>query len=174
MDTVLAGLKWQTCHVYLDDVVVFSSSFEERLTGLKGVLEAIRSEQLTIKPEKFHLGFQELKFLGHTVSAQGVRPDPEKTAALSSFPTPTDKKSVRRFLGLRAYCRRFVEGFTEIPEQLTRITKSGVPSSGLRSSKQCSMNSVAACKQPQCCRTSTKLVTRKSGQTPVTLVFGLS
>lgn len=103
MDTVLAGLKWQTCLVYLDDVVVFSATFEEHLTRLKGVLQAIRSADLTIKPEKCHLGFEELKFLGHIVSQQGIRPDPDKTSAVSSFPRPTDKKAVRRFLGLCAY-----------------------------------------------------------------------
>lgn len=127
MDTVLAGLKWQTCLVYLDDVVVFSSSFEEHLTRLRSVLEVIRTAELTIKPEKCHLEFQELKFLGHMVSAQGVRPDPEKTAAVSSFPIPTDKKAVRRFLVLCAYYRRFVEGFSGIAEPLTRLTKSDVP-----------------------------------------------
>lgn len=126
MDTVLAGLKWQTCLVYLDDVVVFSRTFAEHLSRLRRVLEAIRTAQLTIKPEKCHLGFQELKFLGHVVSCRGVRPDPEKTTAVASFPRPTDKKAVRRFLGLCAYYRRFVEGFSKIAEPLTRLTKDSV------------------------------------------------
>lgn len=123
MDTVLAGLKWQTCLVYLDDVVVFSSSFQEHMSRLRSVLEAIRAARLTIKPEKCHLGFRELKFLGHVVSSHGIRPDPEKTIAVASFPRPTDKKAVRRFVGLCAYYRRFVEGFSKIAEPLTRLTK---------------------------------------------------
>lgn len=127
MDTVLAGLKWQSCLVYLDDVVVFSASFEEHLYRLRLVLGAISSAGLTIKPEKCHFGYKQLRFLGHVISAEGVSPDPEKTAAVAGFPKPTDKKAVRRFLGLSAYYRRFVENFSDIAEPLTRLTKDDEP-----------------------------------------------
>ena len=82
---------------------------------------------MTIKPQKCHLGFHELLFLGHVVSSEGIRPDPEKTAAVAQFPTPMDKKAVRRFLGLCAYYRRFVKIFSKIAEPLTRLTKEDVP-----------------------------------------------
>lgn len=127
MDTVLAGLKWQSCLVYLDDVVIFSESFEEHLKRLRMVLEAIRSAELTLKPQKCHFGYEELKFLGHVVSADGVRPDPEKTAAVAAFPVPSDKRAVRRFLGLCAYYRRFIANFSKIAEPLTRLTRDDVP-----------------------------------------------
>lgn len=127
MDTVLADLKWQSCLVYLDDVVVFSASFSEHLKRLRQVLEAIRSANLTLKPQKCHFGYEELKFLGHLVSAEGVRPDPEKTTAVAAFPTPADKKSVRRFLGLCAYYRRFIGNFSKIAEPLTRLTRADTP-----------------------------------------------
>lgn len=100
MDTVLSGLKWQTCLVYLDDVIVFSRTFQQHLDRLSSVLQAIRSAAHTLKPEKCHFGYEELLFLGHVVSQAGVRPDPAKLDAVSKFRTPTDKKSIRRFLGL--------------------------------------------------------------------------
>ncbi|KAK8774213.1 hypothetical protein V5799_011257 [Amblyomma americanum] len=100
MDTVLAGLKWQICLVYLDDVVVFASNFEEHLKRLKTVLDAIKSSGLTLKAEKCHFVYEELLFLGHIVSKEGVRPEPQKTAAIEHFTPPADKKGVRRFLGL--------------------------------------------------------------------------
>ena len=90
MDTVLAGLKWQTCLVYLDDVVVFASSFDEHLRRLEAVLEAIKTSGLTLKPEKCRFAYEELLFLGHVISRDGVRPDPRKTAAIAGFPKPTD------------------------------------------------------------------------------------
>lgn len=126
MDTVLAGLKWQSCLVYLDDVVVFSATFDDHLKRLRQVLDAIRSANLTLKPQKCHFGYKELMFLGHVVSAEGVSPDPAKTAAVATFPTPTDKKGVRRFLGLCAYYRRFIENFSKIAEPLTRLTREDV------------------------------------------------
>lgn len=127
INTVLSGLKWQSCLVYLDDVVVFSSTFEQHMQRLRAVLDAIRTAGLTIKPEKCHFGFRELRFLGHIVSAEGVRPDPEKITAVEMFPKPRDKKAIRRFLGLCAYYRRFVENFSKIAEPLTRLTKEDVP-----------------------------------------------
>lgn len=126
MDTVLAGLKWQTCLVYLDDVVIFSSTFSDHLLRLRAVLQAIRSAGLTLKPTKCKFAYDELKFLGHVVSSAGVRPDPDKTAAVASFPTPSDKNAVRRFLGLCAYYRRFVPNFSHVAAPLTHLTKENV------------------------------------------------
>lgn len=127
MDTVLAGLKWQTCLVYLDDVVVFAASFEEHLRRLKAVLDAIKLSGLTLKPEKCRFAYHELLFLGHIISKDGVRPDPQKTAAIANFPQPHDKKAVRRFLGLCAYYRRFVRNFSRVAEPLTKLSKADVP-----------------------------------------------
>lgn len=127
MDTVLAGLKWKTCLVYLDDVVIFSRTFEEHMIRLREVLEALKSAGLTLNPNKCRFGYDELKFLGHIVSNKGVSVDPAKTTAVQAFPTPSDKKAVRRFLGLCAYYRRFVPSFSQIAAPLTYLTKDDVP-----------------------------------------------
>ncbi|XP_065308901.1 uncharacterized protein [Dermacentor albipictus] len=127
MDTVLAELKWQTCLVYLDDIVVFASTFDEHFARLESVLATINTAGLTIKPEKCYFWFQELKFLGHVVGPQGIRPDPDKLAAIAEFSPLTDKKAVQRFLGLWAYYRRFVEGFSRITQPLTQPTRDDVP-----------------------------------------------
>ena len=108
MDTVLSGLKWQSCLVYLDDVVVFSRDFDEHLRRLRAALQAIKTAGLSLKPTKCRFAYGELKFLGHVVNNKGVLPDPEKTRAVAAFTPPADKKAVRRFLGLCAYYRRFV------------------------------------------------------------------
>ena len=126
MDTVLSGLKWQSCLVYLDDVVVFSTTFEQHLQRLRAVLDALRTAGLSLKPEKCHFGYEELKFLGHVVSSDGIRPDPDKTRAVAAFPTPATKQDVRRFLGLCAYYRRFVPNFSKIAEPLHHLTRDNV------------------------------------------------
>lgn len=136
MDTVLAGLKWQTCLVYLDDVVIFACTFKEHLRRLRAVLEALKTAGLTLNPKKCRFAYDQLKFLGHVVSNEGVRADPEKTAAVSTFPRPSDKKAIRRFLGLCAYYRRFIRNFSHIAAPLTHLTKEDVPFEWKREQQQ--------------------------------------
>lgn len=112
--------------VYLDYVIVSSATFDEHLQRLQSVLRAIRSAGLTLKLEKCHFCFEKLQFLGHVVSYAGVRPDPEKIAAIEQFPLPSDKKAVRHFLGLCAYYRRFIANFARIASPLTHLTRDGV------------------------------------------------
>lgn len=121
MDTVLADLKWHTCLVYHDDVI-FARSFKEHLVRLESVLEAIQTSGLTLKREKCCFGYQEPKFFGHVISADGVLPDPAKTSAIANFPRTKDKKGARRSLGLCAYYQRFVKNFAKISEPLNCLT----------------------------------------------------
>lgn len=60
MDTMLAALKWQSCFVYLENIVVFASNFDEHLRRLRAVLQAIKNAGLTLKPTKFRFAFKEL------------------------------------------------------------------------------------------------------------------
>jgi len=78
MDMVLNGLTWQFCLVYLDDVVVFSSTFEDHLLRLQQVFDRFRSANLKLKASKCKLFQRQIKFLGNIVSAEGISPDPEK------------------------------------------------------------------------------------------------
>lgn len=80
-----------------------------------------------IKPQKCHFGFRDLLFLGHVISSEGVRPDPEKTATVLKFLKPTHKKAVHRFLGLCVYYGQFVENVLQIPETLMTLTKEDTP-----------------------------------------------
>ncbi|CAF4468437.1 unnamed protein product, partial [Didymodactylos carnosus] len=118
MDLVLRGLKWSCCMVYLDDVIIYSPTFEQHLKDIDDVLKRIKTSGLTLKPSKCFFCHQELKYLGHIVSAQGIRPDPEKLEAVRSFPIPSKTKDVRAFLGLTGYYRRFIKNYAEVAEPL--------------------------------------------------------
>ena len=76
MECVLAGLTQEQCLIYLDDIVVFSKSFEEHIERLTNVFQALRQAGLTLKLSKCYFAQKEVKYLGHIVSAAGVRPDP--------------------------------------------------------------------------------------------------
>ena len=111
MDNLLRHLKWTTCLCYLDDIVVFSKTFEEHLSRLSTVLKCVQAAGLRLNPKKCLFVAKEIKILGHLVNGDGVRPDPDKVRAVTEFPTPQHIRDVRSFLGLCSYYRRFIKGF---------------------------------------------------------------
>ena len=84
MDLLLSGLKGNTCLVYLDDVIIFSHTFEEHLFRLKEVLERFREAGLKLKPSKCSFCQTQVLFLGHAVSTEGISTDPSKTNAVAN------------------------------------------------------------------------------------------
>ena len=99
MDFVLTGLHWSHCLVYLDDVIIFGKTFDEHLERLQVVLNRLNQAGLTLKPSKCQWAKLEVRFLGHLISGDGIKPDPGKFAAVAKFPKPKNKTEVRAFLG---------------------------------------------------------------------------
>ena len=127
MEKVLAGLTWQICLVYLDDVIVYSRTVHEHIDRLESILQRLIEAGLKLKPKKCFLFRKQVAFLGHVVSAEGVGTDPEKIKAVQEWRTPRDLTDVRSFLGLCSYYRKFVPHFSEIAKPLTRLTEKGAP-----------------------------------------------
>ena len=128
MECVLAGLTPSECLVYLDDIIVFSTSFAEHLSRLQAVFRRLQHAGLKLKPNKCYFATKEVRYLGHIVTAEGVKPNPAKTKAVSTYPVPQDVHELRQFLGLANYYRRFVKDYSRIAEplhQLTRKTSKG-------------------------------------------------
>ena len=123
MQIVLAGIEWKFCFVYLDDILICSETFEEHLQHLSAVLERLHKANLTLKPKKCFFLQRVVVYLGHVISQNGVSPDPEKTSKVKQFPVPKDVSSVRQFLGLASYYRRFVPKFAAIAGPLHNLTK---------------------------------------------------
>ncbi|KAA3483482.1 DNA/RNA polymerases superfamily protein [Gossypium australe] len=98
--------------VFIDDIMVYSGSEEEHNSHLRVVLQILREKQLYAKFSKCEFWLREVTFLGHVVSAEGIRVDPRKIEALLDWKPPKSVAEIRSFLGLAGYYRRFVEGFS--------------------------------------------------------------
>ena len=126
METILRGLQWRECLVYLDDIIIFGKTFDETLSRLSHVFDRIQDANLKLNPSKCSLFREEVAFLGHVVSPHGVHTDPSKIEAVVDWPTPKNVREVRSFLGLASYYRKFVKGFAAIARPLHQLTGKGV------------------------------------------------
>ena len=127
MEIALAGLTQDCCLTYLDDVLVIGRSIEEHNQNLVKVFDCLRDAGLRLKqPTKCKLAQRSVEYLGHIVSEEGVRTDPKKLQAVNEYPTPTDVKSLRSFLGLASYYCRFIPNFVKTAGPLYTLTKKDV------------------------------------------------
>ncbi|OWY94548.1 LOW QUALITY PROTEIN: Retrovirus-related Pol Polyprotein from transposon 412, partial [Phytophthora megakarya] len=125
MENVLIDLKWRTCLVYLDDCVVFSVDFPTHMVRLKQVLERFRTAGFKLKMKKCKWGRDQVTFLGHIVTPSGIVPNPEKVKALINVKRPHDLHTVRAFLGLTSYFRRYIPGYAGISAPIERLKLKG-------------------------------------------------
>ncbi len=122
MELVLAGLPWQVCLVYLDDILVYGQTLEEHRDNLRKVFQCIREAGLKLQPKKCSFLRSEVQYLGHIVTPQGIKTDPSKTAVVKDWPVPQTAREVKCFLGLAGYYRRFVPGFATIAAPLHKAS----------------------------------------------------
>jgi hypothetical protein len=127
MESVLRGLVYDTCLVYLDDIIVMGRTFLEHLDNLRKVFQRLRGANRKMNPVKCRLFRKEVRYLGHIVSPQGVTTETEKLEDVRCCPQPMDKHQLRSFLGLCTYYRKFISGFADIAKHLPQLTKERRP-----------------------------------------------
>ncbi|KAE8989114.1 hypothetical protein PF011_g18907 [Phytophthora fragariae] len=126
MNSVLRGLTWTTCLVYLDDIVVYTrGGIQQHILELACVLERLAVAGLTLKLKKCVFAARRMEYLGHELSADGVRPLDRLVTAVRDFPQPRDAVEVKRFVHLAGYYRRFIEGFGSFMAPMTKLLRKG-------------------------------------------------
>ncbi|KAL0159071.1 hypothetical protein M9458_047147, partial [Cirrhinus mrigala] len=119
MEKVLAELRGNFCFVYTDDIIIYSRTLDEYIHHLNTILQRLTQANLTLNMKKCHFFKQQLKFLGHTVSAKG-------TLAVTQYPLPNDLKALPCFLGLAGWYHKFIPHFANITAPLNHLKKKGV------------------------------------------------
>ena len=109
--------------LFIDDILIYSKNREDHKNHLKTVLQILREKQLYAKLKKCEFWLEQVGFLSHIISKEGISVDPMKIVAIKDWPRPTTVTEVRSFLGLVGYYRRFVEGFSLMVAPLTQLSR---------------------------------------------------
>ena len=127
IDIILSTVKWQFALIYLDDVVVFSRTFDEHMAHLAIVLRLLKDAGITLRLSKCHFFKREVDYLGHIVRPGELLVAPKSCEAVAEFEPPRTQTELRSFLGLCNVYRRFVKDFAKIAAPLNDKLRKGEP-----------------------------------------------
>ena len=120
MSSVLQGMLWEECLVYLDDICLMSATVEEHLQRLEKLFQRLMSTGILLKPSKCHLLQRSIKLLGHIIDRDGTRPIGAKVQAIYDFPV-NSRPSLHTFLGMTGYYSTYCKNYAEISIPLRKL-----------------------------------------------------
>jgi hypothetical protein len=123
MDKTLKEYIGEFVTVYLDDIIIYSKSFEEHIEHIEKVLMKLREINAIIKLKKYEFGKRNIEFLGHIVGKDGLQPEVKKVEKIKNMKRPESVTEVRSFLGLCSYYRKFMKDFSKIAKPLFNLVK---------------------------------------------------
>lgn len=123
MNNILSDLIGRCCLVYLDDIIIFGSSLQQHLENLNRVLKRLIDSNLKIQLDKCEFLRKECEFLGHIVTQEGIRPNPNKIEKILNWPIPKSTTQIKGFLGILGYYRKFIRDFAKLTKPLTKCLK---------------------------------------------------
>src|SRR6266540_2657999 len=123
MNQVLRKYLGKFVLVYLDDIIIYSKMFKEHKEHVRLVFESLRAASLMMKLKKCKFAQKELRFLGHIISAEGIKTDPDKITKMVTLASLTNLKELRSRLGLFSYYRQYIKGFSDITRPMYELTR---------------------------------------------------
>lgn len=123
MNHVLREYINKICVVYLDDILIFSTSFQEHIDSINKILDKLRKANLKIQVDKCRFFAKETEYLGHILTPEGIKPNDKKIAVIKNVNIPKTKKEIKSFLGLTGYYRKFIRDYAKVAQPLTKCLK---------------------------------------------------
>lgn len=112
---------------FIDDVIIFTTTFQDHLLVVEEFLQRLRTANLTTKPSKCLIAFSSLECLWYIAGNEKLKPIPDKVKAIHNYSRPTTSKQVRSFLGLVGFYKKFIPNFSAVVSPLSDLTKNGLP-----------------------------------------------
>ncbi|GJP58278.1 hypothetical protein CLOP_g22985 [Closterium sp. NIES-67] len=125
MNGVFRDLLDKCVIIYMDDILIYSKTREQHLKDLEAVFQRLQQHRLITKGSKCEFLKQELEFLGHVISTEGIRIDPKKLWAIQEWKPPTNLQQLQSFLGFVNYVRRFIPNMAGLTGPLTDLLQKG-------------------------------------------------
>jgi deoxyuridine 5'-triphosphate nucleotidohydrolase len=114
MTKILEDMIGKCVYVYIDDIAIYTSTFEKHMVALREVLKRLRKNGLYLKPKKCTIAAPSIELLGHVIDRHGIRMSQSKISAIKDYPVPKDRASVRALMGTFNYYRSFIPQFSKI------------------------------------------------------------
>lgn len=123
IDDVLRDEIGKSCHVYIDDIIIFSDSEQKHIDDIDRILKKLYQANMRVSLEKSKFFKTSVEYLGFIVSTNGIKTCPKKVEAIVNYEVPNTLRSLRSFLGLAGYYRRFVKDYAAIAKPLTKFLR---------------------------------------------------
>lgn len=126
MNETLRDYINRTCVVYLDDILIFSTSLKEHVKAITDIFKVLEQTNLKIQIDKCNFMKKDTQFLGHVLTSEGLKPNPEKIKVIKELEIPKTERQIKSFLGLTGYYRKFVRDYAKVAQPITKYLKKGV------------------------------------------------
>jgi hypothetical protein len=127
MNDIFRDMIGKVMHIYIDDIMIYTTTFDKHMQVLEEILKRIRSHSMFLKPKKCFIAVEELQLLSHIINHEGIKMDPAKVSAVQEYPAPESKTEVHAFMGLVGYYCHYIPGCSKITEPINRTLKKDIP-----------------------------------------------
>lgn len=123
MNEILRDFINKTCVVYLDDVLIFSTSIQEHIKSISDIFKVLEENKLKIQIDKCNFMQKETNFLGHIITKEGLKPNPEKINIIEKIQLPKTEKQIKSFLGITGYYRKFIRDYAKVAQPICKYLR---------------------------------------------------